>query len=237
MSVTSESQANTCPKHGILHDAEIAVLSTAGKRSSIAVSYCSICKCYYSRSELLPRDAKLSYKGYPLLTYQFDHAERANEIVHTKAVVVPSIPISAPAEQHVTPPVTNSEENNLPKIYLVDRKLHSCPLCQGNLTNTEKALRIKYSSKKKEGLFLQIQGKKCSKCHAMFVLAPVYERLSQGRSFFVKIIDLPVSEPSSNNTDKPPLLRRNNDNTNPAPVEAESFIEDWIVLPQEETAP
>ena len=149
MSVTSESQANTCPKHGILHDAEIAVLSTAGKRSSIAVSYCSICKCYYSRSELLPRDAKLSYKGYPLLTYQFDHAERANEIVHTKAVVVPSIPISAPAEQHVTPPVTNSEENNLPKIYLVDRKLHSCPLCQGNLTNTEKALRIKYSSKKK----------------------------------------------------------------------------------------
>ena len=234
MSVTSEAQVNTCTKHGILNNAENAVLSIAGKRSSVSVSYCPICKCYYSRSELLPQDAKLSYKGYPLLISQVSHAERTSEVAVTKTAG--THPISVPPVQYACSPIASSEESNLPLIYLVDRRLPCCPLCQGTLADTEKALRIKYSSKNKEKLFLQIQGKKCSKCHAMFVLAPVYERLSQGRSFFVELRDLPASEPSLDITATALLPRRNNDNTHPAPAEAVSLIEDWISLPQKDTA-
>ena len=182
----------------------------------------------------MPQDAKLSYKGYPLLISQVSSAERTSEVAVTKTAV--THPISVPPAQYACSPIASSEESNLPLIYLVDRRLPCCPLCQGTLTNTEKALRIKYSSKNKEKLFLQIQGKKCSKCHAMFVLAPVYERLSQGRSFFVELKDLPVSEPSLDITGTTPLPRRDNGNTHPAHAEAVSITEDWIALPQKEAA-
>lgn len=176
---TENKGQNACPIHGMLSNIETAILTVNGIKHNITVSLCSFCMKYYSSSKLLPSEAKMLYKGLPLVKDRFfeNGAKAVFEEPKSPDCISPSNKNACMVSCSI--PI---DETKRIILYIIPEKIEVCPVCNRELSMIDKPVRVT------DGMFKKIQGRQCISCHRLYVLASVYKQLARYHTIDADVI-------------------------------------------------